>query len=231
MVDRIDSKMTTLPPLWMSRIVASSPNISNHEEIRKLLGEPIPRAADISKLKPEIAAMFMSGGVLERIRSKLGTLTRKKGKKLVPAHNTVACVDDEDTLYVGVEFLEQFGHDESLLAGILAHEWGHMMSDLPRDVDWNRLTWDQLFEIRREEESFADGFAGRAVFLMGYAVEPMMEFLEKLEKKRNPKLPTLKYHNLATRKAILKESYAAASRATEMARKLFFRTWQFINQG
>src|SRR3989338_8507123 len=225
MIDPINPKMTTLPPLWMSRVIASSPNISNSEEIRKLLGEPIPRLADPTRLKPEIAAMFASGGVLERIRSKLGTLTRKKGKKLVPAHNTIACVDDDDTLYVGVEFLEQFGSDEALLAGILAHEWGHMMSDLPRDVDWNGLTWDQLFEIRRDEEAFADGFAGRVLFLMGYPAEPMIAFLEKLEKKRNPKLPTLKYHNTATRKAILKEAHATEQRAVEVARKLFFRTW------
>ena len=231
MIDRIDSKMTSLPPAWISRATSRSPNVSNSEEIRKILGEPLPRLANLNRLKPEIAAMFAPGGVLKIIQKKLGTLSRKKGKKILPAHNTIACVDDEDTIYVGVEFLEQFGSDENLLAGILSHEWGHMMSDLPRNVNWNSLTWDQLFELRREEEAYADGFAGRIMYLMGYSVEPMVRFLEKMERKRNPKLPTLRYHNLATRRAILQEAFETEKRAIEVARRLFFPTWQFINQG
>ncbi|MDO8528176.1 MAG: hypothetical protein Q7T03_10900 [Deltaproteobacteria bacterium] len=231
MVDRIDSKMTTLPPLWMSRITQGSGNIGNSEEIRKLLGEPLPKLANLTKIKAEIAAMFAANGVLERLAKKLGHLSKRKHKKIVAAHNTIACVDDENILYVGVEFLEQYGEDHDLLAGIFAHEWGHMISTLPRDKDWSHLTWDELHAIRRDEEAYADGYAGRALYLMGYKPQPMMEFLKKLNRKRNPKLPSHKYHNTATRVAILEASFEAQERAFETAKKILLHPKKLIGQG
>lgn len=230
MVDRIDPKMTGLPPLWMNRVVTGSGHIGNSEEIRKLMGEPLPKPADLARLKPEIAAMFAAGGVLDRLTKKLGLLSKKKHKKIIASHNTIACVDDENILYVGVEFLEKFGEDESLLAAILAHEWGHMVSDVPLGADWSHLSWEEIFEMRREEEANADGFAGRALFLMGYAPESMMNFLKLLNKKRNPKLPSHKYHNTSTRVAILKASYEAQERAFEAAEKIFKIT-KWVGQG
>lgn len=229
MVDKINPKMTGLPPLWMSRIVAGSPNIGNSEEIRKLLGEPLPKPADLARLKPEIAAMFAQGGVLDRISKKLGFLSKKKHKKIRAAHNTIACVDEENVIYVGVEFLEKFGEDEDLLAAILAHEWGHMISTVPPGSDWSHLSWEEIFEMRREEEANADGFAGRALFLMGYKPDGMIDFLKRLAKKRNPKLPSHKYHNTATRVAILRAAFEAQERAFETAEKIF-RAPKFINQ-
>lgn len=229
MVDPIQARTTRLPPPWISRIVAQGGQLGSSNEIRKVLGEPIPRSADLNTLRPEIAAMFAGGGVLEKIRKKLGKLTKKKGNKIIPAHNTVACVDEEDNVYVGVEFLEKFGHDEDLLAGILAHEWGHMVSDLPRGGDFSHLTWEQLFELRKDEEAYADGFAGRALYCLGYKKEPMGEFLETMHKRRNKKLPLLKYHNTATRVAILQESYALCERVAETAQKGFpFKSGRLI---
>lgn len=199
--------------------------MGNATEIRKLLGEPIPQLVDPRTLPPALAAMFGESGVLERLRRKLAILSRKKGGQIFPARNVIASVDEEDNLYIGVDFLAQFGADENLLAGILAHEWGHMMSDLPRGVDWSHLTYDELYALRRDEESYADGFAGRALFLLGYTPEPMMHFLEaigrKKKKEREP-LPDHKYHNTATRVEILKQSFAAAQRAMDFARRLFF---------
>lgn len=231
MVERIDNKAMRLPPAWMSTRVGAGRNIGNSEEIRKVLGEPLPRPADPSLLKPEIAAMFASGGILDRLAKKLGYLARRRLKKLVPAHNTIACVDDSDTIYVGVEFLEKHGKDEALLAAVLAHEWGHMISDIPRGVNWSHLTWEQLWELRKEEEAYADGFAGRALYLMGYKPEKMIGFLKILQKKRNPKLPHLKYHNTATRIAILQASYEAQERAFETAGRIFGGPKRFIAQG
>ncbi|MBI4224036.1 MAG: hypothetical protein HY609_03820, partial [Deltaproteobacteria bacterium] len=65
MVDRIDTKFTRLPPAWLSRAARTSGNIGQSEEIRKLLGEPIPRKADLHQLSPRIAEMFDSNGILE----------------------------------------------------------------------------------------------------------------------------------------------------------------------
>lgn len=221
-IEKINSQLVGLPPSWMSRAVSQGGALANSVEIRKLLGEPIPKIVDPHTLPPEIAAFFAPRGMLERLRKKLSLLSRKKGGKIIPAKNTIASVDEDDNLYVGIDFLESFGDDESLVAGVLAHEWGHMMSDLPKGMDWSHLTWDELHEIRRDEEGDADGFAGRAMFLMGYSPEKMISFLKEMDRRRkDKKLPCHKYHNHATRAAILRESYEAEKRALEVARKLF----------
>jgi hypothetical protein len=51
-----------------------------------------------------------------------------------------------------------------------------------------------------------------------------------LAKKRNPKLPHLKYHNTATRVAILKASYEAQERAFETAEKIF-KVAKWVGEG
>lgn len=231
MVDRIDAKMTGLPPLWISRATTAAGNIGQSEEIRKLLGEPIPRPADLNRLPPHIAEMFEPNGILERLAKKLRAFSKRKHKKIIPAHNTIAAVDEDNNLYVGVEFLERYGGDEELLAGLLAHEWGHMVSTLPRGVDWSHLTWEQLHQLRRDEEADADGFSGRMLYLMGYKPDRMITFLKELKKKKNPKLPDVKYHNTATRIAILKASYEAQARAFEAAEKILLKPKKIIGQG
>lgn len=231
MVDRIDTKFTRLPPAWLSRATSASGNIGQSEEVRKLLGEPIPQKADINQLPPRVAEMFASNGILERLAKKLATFSKRKHKKIIPAHNTIASVDEENNVYVGVEFLEKYGEDEGLVAGILAHEWGHMVSDLPKGMNWAHLTWEELHQLRRDEEADADGFAGRALYLMGYQPENMMDFLRELNKKRNPKLPNVKYHNTATRLAILKASFEAQARAFETAEKILLKPKKIIGQG
>ena len=224
-IDKISSAHIGLPPAWMSRIISSGGSIGNSTEIKKMLGEPIPQLADQKTIPPHVAEMFEPGGLLERIRKKLALISRKRGRKILPAKNVIASVDENDNVYVGVEFLEKYGDDEDLVAAILAHEWGHMMSDLPRGIDWSHLTWDELHAVRREEEADADGFAGRALYLMGYKPDTMIEFLKKLDKKKKEKrLPCHKYHNTATRVEILKQSFEAEHRAMEVARRLFFRS-------
>lgn len=221
-IEKVNMQLSGLPPTWMSRVVSGSGAFGNYAEIKKILGEPIPQLVDATKLPPDIAKYFAPMGMLNRIKRKLSLLTRKKGGKILPARNTIASVDEDDNIYVGVDFLEKHGEDEALIAGILAHEWGHMLSDLPKGIDWSHLNWDELFAIRRDEEGDADGFAGRAMFLMGYSPEDMIAFLKDNDDKRKKKnLPSHKYHNHATRAAILRESYEAERRAMEVAKKIF----------
>ncbi len=225
-IEKINTQLAGLPPTWMSRVQKGSAS-ANATELRKVLGEPLPQVLDVKTLPPNIAAYFAPNGVLERIRKKLATISRKKGGKILPAKNTIASVDDDENIYVGVDFLEQYGEDDALLAGILAHEWGHMLSDLPKNVNWSKLSWDDLHAIRRDEEGDADGFAGRAMFLLGYSPDSMIEFLRQNDRKRKEKkLPCHKYHNFATREAILRESFEAERRAVEMAKRLFIKNKQ-----
>ncbi|MFH1653199.1 MAG: hypothetical protein ABIE74_03995 [Pseudomonadota bacterium] len=221
-IDRIGSSSINLPPNWLSQVTSRGGNIGNSREIRKVLGEPLPQIVDPSVLAAHIAKFFRKNGLLERLRKKLSLISRKKGGKIFAAKNTIACVDEDDNLYVGVEFLEQYGDDEEVVAGILAHEWGHMMSDLPKGVDWSHLTWDELYEMRRTEEADADGFAGRALFLMNYSYENVVKFFKKLKASQKKKTHSHKYHNTATRCAIFEESWKAEKRAMEVAKRLFF---------
>ncbi|MBI4366237.1 MAG: hypothetical protein HY543_05405 [Deltaproteobacteria bacterium] len=220
MIRKIDNALLQLPPSWMSRIVAGNRPLGTNQEIRKLLGEPIPQVADLDEVPPEVAAMFGRTGVLERIRRKLAVLSRKRGRAIVPAKNTIAAVDEEDNLYVGVEFLQACQGEEAVIAGILSHEWGHLVSDLPRGVDWSHLTWEELFALRRDEEANADAYAGRAMFRMGYAIEPVAQFFGRLEQKP-ARHPSPKYYATPVRIAILRQAYAAEQRVGNDARKLF----------
>ncbi len=221
-INRVDNSSLSLPPAWLSRVTAGNKALGTQPEVRKLLGEPIPRLADPRTLAPQIAAMFRKGGLLDRIRRKLATLSRKRGGQIFAAHNTIAAVDGDDNLYIGVEFLEACQGDEATIAGILAHEWGHMVSDLPRDVDWSHLSWEELFALRREEEAGADAYAGRALYQMGYAIEPVASFLDSLEQKRKKRkgLKTVKYYSTETRIAILHAGFQAEQRIEASARKL-----------
>lgn len=220
MITKIDNSLVSLPPAWMSRIVAGNRPLGTLNEIRKLLGEPIPQLCDLDEVPPEVAAMFGRGGKLDRIRRKLSAISGKRGRAILPAKNTIAAVDEEDNIYVGVEFLKACVNDEDVIAGIMAHEWGHMVSDLPRGVDWSHLTWEELFSVRREEEAGADAFAGRAMYRLGYNVEKLANFFVQLDKKKT-KTKSPKYHEVAVRVAILRQAFSAEQRTDEDARKLF----------
>lgn len=217
-ITKIDSSALTLPPAWMSRLVAGNKPLGTSPEARKMLGEPVPRLADMAALTPAIAAMFRRGGLLDRIRRKLAVISRKRGGQILAAHNTIAAVDGDDNVYVGVEFLQACQGDEAVIAGILAHEWGHMVSECPRNADLSHLAFEDLFAMRREEEAGADAYAGRALYQMGYDIEPLADFLQELEGRR--RIRTVKYFSTATRVAILREGFAAERRIEQSARKL-----------
>lgn len=221
MIERITTTLANLPPAWMSRIVAGSGNLGQSEELKKLLGEPIPKIVNPNDLPRELKALFAAYGLLQRIRKKLAFLTRKRGKMILPAKNTISCVDEEENVYVGVDFLAAFKGEEDIIAGVMAHEWGHMISELPPGTDFSHLTWDDLFEIRREEEAAADAFAGRALQKMGYEVERMVMFLKNLEK-LDKKLATHKYHPPEVRAEIVRQAFLAEARVAEAAKKLVF---------
>lgn len=204
----------------MKRAEAGGIPTPTETAIRKMMGEPLPKVVDPAFLSPEIANLFAQFGVLRRIQNKLSTLSRRRGGLIVPAKGTIACVDDDNNIYMGVEFLESHKGEEDLLAGIMAHEWGHIVSDLPRNSDWSHVSWDELFAIRREEESFADAYAGRMLYKMGYAVTRFANFLEELRKFES-RLQTHKYYNPALRAEIVRQAFAAEMRTADSARKLF----------
>jgi hypothetical protein len=223
MIKKVPDATVGLPPLWMTRVIATTGNVGNTVEIkkkfRKLLGEPKPQELDLDSVPPEIAALFTEKGLLQRIRKKLENITKRPAKRLAATKGRVACVDEDDVVYVGVDFLEKYKNREGLVAGILAHEWGHIVSNLPPEAELDNMTLEELLAFSRDEEAGADAFAGRALYLMGYSVEDMVEFLNNLEKIQK-KIKSKKYHPVDIREAILKEAFSAQKKREETARRL-----------
>ena len=180
---------------------------------RKHFGEPVPDIADIRN-NPVMRDLFSRLGLLARIQRKLNTLSRKKGQ-IVPAKKTIACAlraceetDGQDVVFAGVEFLEQHHGEEDTIAGILAHEWGHLLADWTEGLNPDAMSWEEIFELRKEEEASADAYAGKMLFQMGYSAEGMIRFLNKVQKNKE----CLKYHSPATRAAIIRTAHTEARR-------------------
>ena len=226
MIDKISNANIGLQSQFNARVIATAGNVGTSNEVRaklrKLLGDPKPEELDLDSIPPEIAALFAEKGTLQKIRKKLESITKKQAKRLAATKGRVACVDEDDVVYVGVDFLEKYKDEEALLAGIMSHEWGHMVSPLPTEEELTGKNYEQLMAIRREDEANADAFAGRMLFLMGYSVEDMVEFLKNLEKIEK-KMISKKYHPVDIREAILKEAFAAQKRTEDTGRKLLVK--------
>jgi hypothetical protein len=70
MIKKVPDATVGLPPLWMTRVIATTGNVGNTVEIkkkfRKLLGEPKPQELDLDSVPPERtlspASLRTSGG-------------------------------------------------------------------------------------------------------------------------------------------------------------------------
>ncbi len=189
---------------------------------RKTFGEPIPQIVDISK-DPFLMALFGPFGAAEHVRKKLVALSRKNGR-IIPARGTIASAlaaseetGEEDSVFVGVDFLARHHKEVETVAGVLAHEWGHLVSEFPNGINPDELTWDEIFGMRRDEEGQADSYAGRMLYRMCYRPESFIRFLSQKEFRKE----TTKYHPVPVRVALVGESYRDEERKNRQAKNLF----------
>lgn len=208
------TQTSLLRPVRWGGADASAPVSGKH------FGEPIPQIVDISR-NSDMIALFSRVGMLPRIQKKLNVLSRKRGR-IVPAKGTVAsalngCEETnfEDVVFAGVEFLAEYKSEEETIAGVLSHEWGHLVRDYKKDMDADAFSWEEIFGIRKDEEAAADAYSGKMLFLMGYSPEGMIKFLSKIQKKE-----CHKYHSPATRAAIIRAAYEGARRFRNQAANL-----------
>ena len=182
---------------------------------RKSLGETPPVRVPMDQLGA-LAALFAHGGLVSRLKRKLNRL---KGKKceVVPAKGTIACVDSQDIVYLGVDFLSENLDHEDVIAGVLAHEWGHTCADRPEEGDIQHLNWDEIFELRRAHEVLADELSGRLLALLGYKPDGLIGFLLKIGKNTH----NLKYHSPRVRAEIIRRGFNDEKRKMQLARDLF----------
>lgn len=186
----------------------------------KSIGETPPKVVPLESLTSSLAALFARSGKVSVLKRKLNRLRRKKCK-VVPAKGTVACIDDNDLVYIGVDFLEEILREypddwDEILAGVMSHEWGHASAERPKPEDLEQMNWNQIFAERRSHEVFADEMSGKLLSLMGYSPEPMIKFLTSKKDTHN-----LKYHDQKTRVDIIRKGFKQEERKKELAKDLF----------
>lgn len=188
---------------------------------QKSFGEKPPKQADISR-DPELMQLFSQRGLVGWLEEKIKRGSRHPGK-IVPAEDITAMAMPEipgkqegNLVFLGVDFARQNQDNPDKLAGVLSHEWGHLISDFLSGLDANDLDWGQVHELRREEESYADAYAGRLLYLIGHKPDGLIEHL-----KEHSCGHSAKYFNLATRIEIILRAYQAQAAKQELAAKIF----------
>lgn len=184
----------------------------------KTLGETPPIIVPPEFLG-ELEDLFAPGGMVSKLRRRLNRLKNRKCR-VVPAKGTIACIDSEDLVYLGVEFLNEFRDREDVIAGVMAHEWGHSCAVRPDEEELQKLNWEEIFELRRAHETLADEISGRLLALMGYDSEGLVTFLLRTGKDTH----NLKYHDPQTRASIIRNGHADEKRKIDLANQLFPKT-------
>ncbi len=187
---------------------------------QKNFGEKPPSPADISK-DPELMKLFSQRGLVGWLEDKIKRASRHKGY-IIPAEDITAMAmphipgkQDGNKVFLGTEFVRKNQSNPDLIAGVLAHEWGHLISDFligrnAEDMDWGRIN-----ELRREEESYADAYAGRLLYLIGHKPDDLIKHLAAHE------CCSPKYFNFETRKAIILTAFNEQIRRQETAARIF----------
>lgn len=211
---KIEGTNTTLTDLKNAPKVSSGGS-ADGAAASKSIGETPPTIVSLAEIGT-LASLFAKGGKVSRLKRKLNKLKGKKCK-VVPARGTIACVDDNDLVYLGVEFLEEFQDQEDVLAGVMAHEWGHACAEKPDKEEIQKLNWDEIFALRRSHEVLADEISGRLMALMEYSPDRFLKFLTR-EKKRTH---NLKYHDADVRADIVKKGFEEEIRKMRFAQEIF----------
>lgn len=180
----------------------------------KSLGETPPIVLELSQIGP-LAALFGKTGFISRLKRRLNYLKNKKCT-VVPAKGTTACVDDDDVVYLGVDFLQAYLKEPETIAGVMAHEWGHACALKPQKDNLQKLNWNQIFELRRAHETLADEISGRLLYMLGYTAQGLMRFLTKGKETHN-----LKYHTPEIRAQVIAYGFESEKRKAALAKQLF----------
>lgn len=183
-------------------------------EARKTLGETPPVKVPMDQLG-SLAGLFARAGFVTRLARKLNRLKHKKCR-VTPAKGTIACVDSDDLVYLGVDFLRAYQDREDVVAGVMAHEWGHACADRPDPDEVDQMNWNDIFALRREHETLADDISGRLLALLGYSPDGLIAFLTNGKDTHN-----LKYHSKKTRSEIIRQAYEDETRKIALAKEMF----------
>lgn len=219
MVSKIETNLAQLNPGISTPKPISGPLSSPQGPNRKSIGDVAPTIVNPADY-PHLEQLLSFYGVVSGIFRKLKTLTKRNNKKdkVVLAKNTVGAADNKGNIFLGVEFLEEYQNNSAVLAGVLAHEWGHLLSNTAKYGNLDNLSWDEIFGIRKEEECAADAFCGRILPLMGYSVEPIIEFLMS---KKDQHKDSHKYYSPEGRAEIIRQAAKATLERQKISKEMF----------
>jgi hypothetical protein len=224
MAFRVETTGSALTDLKNSPRVSGGQGATSAGEAPKSLGETPPRIVPLSDLG-ELASLFAKGGIVSKLKRKLNKLKGKKCR-VTPAKGTIACVDSNDLVYLGVEFLQECHANEDIIAGVMAHEWGHSCAHKPVQEQLDSLNWNQIFALRREHETLADEISGRLMALMDYDPKHLIAFL----KRKTGGTHNLKYHDSETRAKIVMNGFQQEKKKIKLANELFPSSAGYRNQ-
>lgn len=214
MTVKVETNISKMPA-WMSRPGAVGTPAGSDKPAPKTIGETPPIVANLAEF-PDLVPLFTHYGSIQKARRKLKLLSGKDAK-VVLAKNTVGAADNKGMVYLGIEFLREHAKNDPLLSAVMAHEWGHLISNMAKHGNLDHLTWEEIFELRREEEAAADVFCGRMLAMMGYSTESIIQFLLKADKGT----PTVKYYAAPIRGAIIEEAHRRHAARSDVTRKIF----------
>jgi hypothetical protein len=179
-----------------------------------LFGATKPPILDPAQF-PMLAAQI---AVLKRYRKKIVTMAGDEEDEypMVLADGTIAMIDADGRIYMGVSFLTSEGDSPGTLVGVLAHEIGHRPKRWSSYRIERELSREEMEAICREEEARADAFAGMALAEMNLPPDPMIEFLAQIEEKPHPE-----YFPAKIRGEIIREAHAARSFRARFRKKMF----------
>ena len=193
---------------------------SEIEAAPKNFGEKPPKETDISR-DPELMKLFSQRGLVGWLEEKIKRASKQKGR-IIPADDITAMAmphlpgkQEGNKIFLGVEFARENQHDPNLLAGVLSHEWGHLVSDFLHGIEADKYDWGQIHALRREEEGYADAYAGRLLYLIGHNPDGLLRHLQAHD------CGSAKYYDFEVRKAIILAAFNAQIRQQETAAKLF----------
>ncbi len=181
----------------------------------ELFGKKKPRELD-----PDDADTAALMARLHAFRKKLARLAgdEEDDYSLTLAEGTIAMIDAQGKIYVGKRFL--LTSSLELQVGVIAHEIGHR----PRRWDEYRQTQprtrDELHELLRLEETYADFFAGRALAELGIPCDPVCDFLTALDNADGER-PHPEYFPAKLRCEVIREGFTDGKRKAETRKKMF----------
>ncbi len=200
-------------PDWTSRRPGEVATIGRQVQ-QVLFGKVKPPILDPAHF-PMLAAQI---ALLKKFRKKIVSMAGDSEEEypMVLADGTIAMIDSEGRIYMGVEFLEAEGDSPATLVGVLAHEIGHR----PKRWDAYRIARDlspeEMHAVCREEEAKADTFAGMALAEMNLPPDPLIEFLHAIEDKPHPE-----YFPARVRGEIIREAHEARAFRSRFRKKMF----------